>query len=852
MTEAILANSDQQEFTWDSAGRMTVTEITAQAGLLGAVNNLTNLHTQIIAMQALLDPDNIGGYLVYLMMLDKGGHYLRQYRLSATGVLNLRGQKQYTDYYHSSGRKTFFSKNVKDFSLEDSGRVLHMVYMDSVLGLLDIYEYTSTSYGTNWVSENTYTVHSALSLNNDVIYWRFLPGYQAALLAKNRVRDVYTDWIVTLVKLTASDHTRLIAAPAVTRTIQIPRDVKGLMARQDCGQIIEIIDAIEDSESSEDFVRAYDVTGVDVGPNAGKLLGTDAWLRGNAVPTDASLANNDNYPTVISWTPDGQVALIAQNLTTGNRLYRAERNAGVSDLTLHLFGGGAAGAAAQGTGAARTSGGGGGSGHYVRRTVQVSTGDVLNIAVGTGGLVVDTTGGTSIVKGSGVDLSAAGGTRAVGAQGGDSASDIDGTAASYLGGAGSGVYAGGGAGSGGYGESAGSAASGAGGPGINLSALGLGTIGAGGRGGQNAPGTPQSAGGGDGQSTTGSAPSAGGDGLVVLVTPTLAYSAEHAGNPTVTQSGDQTVMRFDADGRYTVGLPAAPANVTQPPIRPYFISRLARTGTVINMPTAETGYSNLGGLVRTPASASGGRPGFMVVANSSASARRRFIYQFTTTSTSERGLREATYSKKSPGLFNDELSVSVMLGKGSEEIGSFDASQVKVRSYELLTANDISTLSRTGTTSNTLSAANEIPPTGYSYKMMFADTGESVLGREPSYILSTSARDTVLRQFFTDSQNTFTSFRSSSGQLFTDFTVSSKGNAKYASLSDDRRNLLILYDDNTVQAWQLTGPGNFNALTAYGSASLGTGNFSAVCWNGPNHVLIADQANSQIVEFSIV
>ena len=861
MSDAILADSDQQRFTWDPAGRMTITPITAATPLLDK--------TLCYALQALVDPDDATAYRVYIMMIGNiqdvaswWRYYLRQYKLTADHQMTLIGEKHYTDYYTSSGRQSMAGTYINDIHIADAGRVVHLIDVNKGL---DIYEYTATAYGTDWASENTYDLHADYNLNRTNL--KFLPGGR-------HVQDIDDSGRLVLLECTPGDHTNLAAAPAKTRYIENVRDLNNndlaysaIMARADGGQIVEIVNVATDSLASRDYVKLYTVRDTDRGARSEYLQHDIGYLRDNAFLASAPTNSDRN---ILSWTEDGKVALILHQTSGARqgdavRLYRAERNAGLSTITYHLFGGGGAGAAAAGSGASRTGGGGGGAGHYLRRTLTAATGDQIAIGIGTGGTVTDTAGGTTTARAPGGDLSAPGGTRANRSTGGDSGSDIDGTTASYLGGAGSGVYAGGGAGSGGFGESAGSASSGAGGPGVDLSALGLGTVGQGGQGGAATPATPSSAQGGAGQGRTSTAASPGGDGSTVLVVPTSVYSGVHTGSPSVTESGDQTVLKYSADGRYTVGMPGYPADYTTAPVLPYRIVALRRTGTVIDMPSSESSYRNFGGLLSTPAAAGGGQIGLLVVAGSSASRSRRFIYQFTTPNTSGR-LQGLAYKRKNAGFFNNEIPASVMLGKGYKELGVFDQTQQKIRSYPITTAGDISTVSRTGTTSTTLTG-QKAPAAGETFVMAFTDLDDEISGRQATYILGSDGTSTRLSRYYSATATTFTSWRSSDGEVlerkgltYGDFGSPTGApippGAIYASLSSDRHHLLLLYPNGDLACYRLLGGRpwiSVRNLTTMGQANLGSGSsrYTSVMWSGDLHVLVTDSVTNQIVEYSI-
>ena len=186
-------------------------------------------------------------------------------------------------------------------------------------------------------------------------------------------------------------------------------------------------------------------------------------------------------------------------------------------------------------------GGGGGSGDYSPSSQNGGSGGGGNGGGGAGGSgtsgqgTAGGTGGTLLGGGGGgagvIGTSAVNGVTA-GAGGAGLASSITGSSVTYAGGGGGGSYSSyGGAGAGGAGG--GGSGTGTGGTGV------AGTINTGGGGGGG--------GGGSGRGPGGN----GGSGVVILSVPTVAYTANVTGSPTVTTSGTNTILKYTSSGTYT-------------------------------------------------------------------------------------------------------------------------------------------------------------------------------------------------------------------------------------------------------------------------------------------------------------
>jgi hypothetical protein len=254
---------------------------------------------------------------------------------------------------------------------------------------------------------------------------------------------------------------------------------------------------------------------------------------------------------------------------------------------LSVAGGGGGGTAQTGI----NLGGGGGAGGYLSGTTSLVIGTTYTVTVGAGG-AASTQGGTSSIGslvsstgggygGNNVNVAGGNGGSGGGTSGvyttaggsGTSGQGNNGGAGSsspqYGGGGGGGASAVGGNGSGSNGGNggAGTASSitgssvtraGGGGGGIGSTATaGTGGSGGGGNGGNNGgagtAGTANTGGGGGGSSQLGNTVTggAGGSGVVILSVPTANYSGTTTGSPTVTTSGSNTILTFNASGSYT-------------------------------------------------------------------------------------------------------------------------------------------------------------------------------------------------------------------------------------------------------------------------------------------------------------
>ena len=251
---------------------------------------------------------------------------------------------------------------------------------------------------------------------------------------------------------------------------------------------------------------------------------------------------------------------------------------------LSVAGGAGGGASTSGNG----GGGGGGAGGMLTGTLsEVPTGTALTITVGSGGSYVNNSvakggnGGDSSIAGSGITTvtSIGGGGGGSGAanssydNGNDGGSGGGGGYLSYTtqssggsgtpgqGNDGAGVQSGSASGGGGGGAGAagslntggGGGYGGVGGAGLANSITGTSvTYARGGTGGEvaNQSGAANTGNGGTGAYSTSGA-RGGGSGVVVLKVPTSSYSGNTSGSPTVSTSGDYTIVKFTSSGTYT-------------------------------------------------------------------------------------------------------------------------------------------------------------------------------------------------------------------------------------------------------------------------------------------------------------
>lgn len=252
---------------------------------------------------------------------------------------------------------------------------------------------------------------------------------------------------------------------------------------------------------------------------------------------------------------------------------------------LVVAGGGGGGNAVYGV----DNGGGGGAGGFLTGTAALSLGTTYAVTVGAGGantvqgsnsVAVSVTaigggyGGTHSVVAGGNGGSGGGGAGAGGTTSGGSGTSGQGNA----GGAGSSTYGAGGGGanaagtggpSGGTGGPGGNgnassitgtsvtyAGGGGGGGGSSRAAGGSGGGGQGGGGSGQLPtagtaNTGGGGGGGTGNDASNSGGASGGSGVVIFSIPTTNYSGSTTGSPTVTTSGNNTVLTFTSSGSYT-------------------------------------------------------------------------------------------------------------------------------------------------------------------------------------------------------------------------------------------------------------------------------------------------------------
>ena len=330
-----------------------------------------------------------------------------------------------------------------------------------------------------------------------------------------------------------------------------------------------------------DYARNWDTNAVTLSLNGEKF-------QGNTSPNPVYDTQGESVDIVYSgstkgWIPntDGAVALETPQPYTADFLVIAGGGGGWRQ---GASGGGGAGGY-RNSYASETSGGGGSS----ETSLTFSGGTVYTITVGAGGAGAitspsspSTAGGDSSISGSGITTitSVGGGSYTVSSGDGGSGSggaDFGGSGGSGTanqgfdggnGGSGGGDCGGGG----GAGEAGNTDGQGYGGDGLSSSITGSAVTRAGGGAGAggNRPGgdggggnaTSPSGNGGDATANTGSGGGAGaastpndggdgGSGVVILRMPTASYSGTTSGSPTVSTSGSDTILTFNASGSYT-------------------------------------------------------------------------------------------------------------------------------------------------------------------------------------------------------------------------------------------------------------------------------------------------------------
>ena len=337
-------------------------------------------------------------------------------------------------------------------------------------------------------------------------------------------------------------------------------------------------------------------------------LTTGTQTASNSIPTDSSTQTkaklnliSEFYGTGAYQLPSGTTGQRPNPSTNGMMRYNTTTSKfeGYKDgewlsFNLSLYGydieylsvagGGGGGASTGGNG----GGGGGGAGGMLTGTLSEVPGNtVLTITVGSGGTYVNNSsaqggdGGDSSISGTGITTvtSIGGGGGGTGAnnssidQGRDGGSgggggyrgyttqDSGGSGTTGQGNDGAGVQSGsasggGGGGAGGAGSlntGSGSGNGGVGGAGLASTITGTSvTYAAGGRGGDTPAlnGADNTGNGGSGAYSSDSA-RGGGSGVVILKVPTSSYSGTTTGSPTVSTSGDYTIIKFTASGTYT-------------------------------------------------------------------------------------------------------------------------------------------------------------------------------------------------------------------------------------------------------------------------------------------------------------
>ena len=314
---------------------------------------------------------------------------------------------------------------------------------------------------------------------------------------------------------------------------------------------------------------------------AGTFTGNNCIINPNGSKISGSTAN-----TVLNVSREG-ASIVYVDSTQGWLGYGNFVSSPVGPYNISYLivaGGGGGGSGAYGV----NNGGGGGAGGLISGTALLNQGATYTVTVGGGGNAqtagsnssISTLSLTAIGGGYGGFASAAssggsggggGGAAASAAGAGTSGQGNNGGAAtssspSNGGGGGGGSSASGGAasssaaGAGGAGTSSsitGSSVTYAGGGGGGSSATGTGGAGGaggGGAGGGNAvggSGTTNTGGGGGGGGANNNAGGAGGSGVVILSIPTGNYTGIKTGSPTVTTSGNFTILTFTASGSYT-------------------------------------------------------------------------------------------------------------------------------------------------------------------------------------------------------------------------------------------------------------------------------------------------------------
>ena len=839
----------------DSDSNLSVRQMTGAdiASIFYAPADATVRACRIVA-----DADNAGHHYIYVFFTyhysTGDRNFLRQVKVdSGGGLITPFQQKEYTNFFlagQPNNRKALDGAKVKDFSISANGRVLHIVYAESNAVWYDIYEYASADYSVGWIPENTNQIHAGVLNSDGNTFWKFSASNLAVVAALYNA--TLKTLQVRLFALTTGDHTNLTSAPQTTLEhtfTGVNSEPAGVLVSDDLTQAVLLGDGgYTLCNMSSVSGSAFSATRQTVLDRRFADMHIADWMPNNSVFwLSKSSARAMPYEVFFH---DARIDLEAWIVGPGGN-GSAERSGTAPDgQTIYIGGAGADGGEVLHIKITGLSPG-------TPMTVQVSSLEtVLTVAGQTirakkgadgtanqGGEIARVTGGLGNRFGN-PGKGCQGSINPIGTVGGRGQkldlNPYDGTDDSI-------EY---GRGGGGGGDGGGQSGSLGGQRGSNSNVRN-------GQDGQDGKG--DGGGGARFNSPFGRGGRGGKGGVYALESRYIAGTTRNEATHETYQ--DKTMRVFLDNGQYLAGgsagiTTAAQLNAIRRPVvtterlppASYVVALLARTTHTLALPSTESNYSEFRGI-----SIQGGK--LYVLAKSSASTRRMFAYEFNLNSGANLG---GSFSRKSNGLWSNSRPSNFMFGT-STKVGEFDPTTDRIRSYNLTTAGDISTLTRTGTNRRTVDDPGTTPAAGHDYVAMFIrDTNSqdpTGATRREGYILSTSSTQTIARRFWIANVSvSFSSWNSINGVLMTDFVLDdTKGGAVYIDIADDGKKALILFSDNVLHSYAMDTGWDFSGISQTGSASFPAGTqVSSACFHPDGKsVLVTDTAATRIAQFTI-
>ena len=294
---SILVPSTTTDYFWSVPklnDHFTLGQGYVDGGMNYDVTSITSdIKSTIIASRAVKSGANAGfsDVYVYTLYTTSNNYYLSLTKIDKDNTSFFIGEKQFSQFYlagQPNNRSSFDGRKVKDFYVEDNGRVLHIIYAESTTVWYDIYEYDSSgTFGVNWTPINTYTVNSNLRQNKT--YWRFAPDNKSVIT----YNVVSGNAEYQIIKLRDGDHTHMTLNPIATYTCTEGVEsytVNGIVVNNDCTQFMLF---------GDDVYSYYNVTNVDTS---------------NVLTCNKTLVKDDRLPLThyMQWIDRNQLLAISQ------------------------------------------------------------------------------------------------------------------------------------------------------------------------------------------------------------------------------------------------------------------------------------------------------------------------------------------------------------------------------------------------------------------------------------------------------------------------------------------------------------------------------------------------------------